>query len=183
LQKGINTTDEQAVREEIADVDLLLTDTSVLLHGIDVTEAIKREEIGMASSTIGMFASARSAMVRIMRKIAAEKMSEGIIVVTEGRDMATTVFPHAAVKVFLTAEPAVRAKRRLEQAQQRGETHLSFEQVLADTIKRDKQDTEREISPLAKEPEKTGYGVIDSSFLTAAETIEWILAIIKQKGL
>ncbi len=183
LQKGLDTNDEIAVSSELQDVQLRLTDGRVFLHDEDVTEQIKSQEVGMAASNVGVFAAARSTMVRIMREIAAEKTKNGTIVVTEGRDMATTVFPHAGVKIFLTASPEVRAKRRLAQAQANGELGLSFKQVLSDTIKRDKQDSERKISPLAREPENVGYTIIDSSGLSEDQTIAHLLGIVKEKGL
>ena len=179
LQKNINTKDEAAVETEIHDVQIVLpADGRVILQGIDVTEQLKQEVVGMAASNVGVFSAVRSTMVRIMREIAAEKIKEGIIVITEGRDMATTVFPDAKYKIFLTASPQIRAKRRLAQAHSRGEQHLTIDKVLADTVKRDQQDSSRAISPLAKDPEKLGYTVVDDSEMTEQESITRLLSLV-----
>ena len=86
--------------------------------------------------------------------------------------------PRADLKVFLTASPKIRAQRRLEQIKQRGEKE-DFETVLKDVMKRDKQDSEREIDPLVKKPEDFGYFVLDDSNLSETETINTIIAKIK----
>ncbi len=98
-------------------------------------------------------------------------------VVMDGRDIGTVVLPNAQVKIFLTASPEERAKRRYEELTQKGEK-VSYEKVLQDMIARDKQDSERAIAPLRPAPDAVK---LDTSGNTIEQSIAEILAIVRRK--
>ena len=99
-------------------------------------------------------------------------------VVMDGRDIGTVVLPNAQVKIFLTARPEERAKRRYEELTQKGEKVISYEKVLQDMIARDKQDSERAIAPLKPAPDAVK---LDTSGNTIEQSIAEILAIVRRK--
>ena len=103
------------------------------------------------------------------------KVSQGKKVIMEGRDIGTVVFPNANVKIYLDATPEERAKRRVQQNQEKGITS-SYEEILESIINRDKKDMTREVAPL-KRAEDAIY--IDSSNMSIEETVEEIIKIIK----
>ena len=116
---------------------------TVLLNGEDVSDAIRTAEIDKAVSPASAAPSVRTAMVDEQRRIGAS----GDYVV-EGRDIGTTVFPDAEVKVFLTASDEERAHRRVRQNADRGVGSIDYAEVLADIIRRDEYDSSRAASPL-----------------------------------
>jgi CMP/dCMP kinase len=122
---------------EIADAADIRLGDRVLLDGRDVTDAIRSPEVTEAASRVSADPGVRTALVRKQRALLAEGDW-----VAEGRDIGTVVCPDAEVKVFLTASPEVRARRRAEQ------TGEDYETVLADQAVRDRRDSEREHSPL-----------------------------------
>lgn len=152
-----------------------LKEKKVFLDGKDVTEAIKDQNIAYESSKIAEIAQVRERMVKLQRNIGEREINKGKIVVAEGRDTGTKVFPNAKLKVFLTADSKVRAERRLEQLKIRGVSTSTFEKTLKEVKNRDKRDTQRKIDPLVSNPKKYGYFVLDNSDLTEDETLEAIL--------
>jgi cytidylate kinase len=113
-----------------------------LLDGEDVTDELRRPDVGQAASTVATLPTVRQALVDKLRQYG----SHGGIVM-EGRDIQTVVFPHAEIKVFLLASAEVRARRRWQELLARGE-HAEYRQVLGEVVARDTQDTERADSPL-----------------------------------
>ncbi len=114
----------------------------ILLRGDSVTEAIRVEEIGMKASKIAVLPRVREALLARQRAFA---RSPGLV--ADGRDMGTTVFPQAQLKIFMTASCEERAKRRYNQLKQKG-IHVSLADLVADLTARDEQDTNRSVSPL-----------------------------------
>ena len=103
--------------------------------------------------------------------------SEGGRVIMDGRDIGTTVFPHAELKVFMTAEDQVRAQRRFDEMVSKGETPV-FEEVLKNLLERDYIDSHRETSPLARAAD--AY-VMDNTHMTLHEELVWVLGVIQGK--
>jgi cytidylate kinase len=124
----------------------------MMLGGEDVSQAIRTPEIGLGASQVSAHPEVRAALLELQR----QQGTDGGVVL-EGRDIGTVVFPDAEVKFFLTATPAVRARRR--HAELGDKTH-TFEQTLADTVRRDKQDIERAHAPLKQASDAI---VVDSS--------------------
>ena len=114
----------------------------MLMNGMDVTGDIRTPEISQKASLISAHAVVRDMLLDMQRN-----MAEEYDVVMDGRDIGSVVLPKATVKIFLTASPEVRAKRRYQELLEKGQK-ASYEQVLMDVQQRDYQDTHRDIAPL-----------------------------------
>jgi CMP/dCMP kinase len=159
-------------------INIEFNDDKVFLNGRDVTSSIKDTDIASSSSKVALIPQVRKDMLRKQQDMAKKAIEEGKIVVAEGRDTGTVVFPDAKLKVFLTATPEVRAKRRLEQLEAQG-AKQTFETTLKEVKERDKRDKERKADPLVSDPKKFGYFVLDNSKLSEKETLEIIIKKLK----
>lgn len=182
LRKNVDLTLEDAVLAVLPEIKIDLIDEGVFLNGEDVTEVIKKPEVADSSSVVSVYQKVREEMVGLQQRIAQREIERGKIIIAEGRDTGTKVFPDAEVKIYLTANPEVRAKRRYEQYKQKG-VETDFAEVLRETLERDKRDTERRVDPLVKNPKDFGYGVVDNSYQSESETIDIIVGKIKEKGI
>lgn len=97
--------------------------------------------------------------------------------VMDGRDIGTTVFPDAELKIFMTADPEVRARRRADEMAAKGET-VDIQDVLKNLLERDFIDSHREVSPLTQAPDAV---VLDNSHMTFDQQMDWVLAILKER--
>lgn len=159
LQQGGAASDRAAAIEvELGD--------RVMADGQDVTEAIRAPEVSEAASRVATNPKVREALVAKQREL----MSTGDWV-AEGRDIGTVVVPDAAVKVFLTADPAERARRRA------AELGTDLETVQRDQALRDAQDTDREFSPLKPAPDSRE---LDSSGLDIDQVVDAIVAMVDE---
>ena len=141
--------------------------TTVIVNGEDVSWTIRTEKISDLASKVATFAEVRKILVEKQQKIAASQN-----VVMEGRDITFRVLPEAQLKIFLTANEVVRAKRRQFQLQIRG-IPIEFEEVYQELLERDQRDTQRETDPLTITP---GAWVIDSSDLSIDQVVDIIVA-------
>jgi len=154
-----------AASERADELDIRLGD-SVVVNGEDVTEAIRTPEVSEAASKVATNPKVREALVKKQRELLANGDW-----VAEGRDIGTVVVPDAAVKVFLSASPEERARRRA------AELGTDVETVLRDQALRDAQDMEREHSPLMAAP---GAVELDTSGLSIDEVVDRIVELVKQ---
>jgi cytidylate kinase len=138
----------------------------VVANGEDVTEAIRTPEVSEAASRVATDPSVREALVRKQREL----LSDGDWVV-EGRDIGTVVAPDADVKVFLTASPEERARRRA------AELGTDADTVMRDQALRDAQDMDREHSPLKRAP---GAALLDTSGLSVDEVVQRVVELVEQ---
>jgi cytidylate kinase len=141
----------------------------VMLDGVDVTEALRDPAVSEMSSVVSVIPEVRREMVRRQREMA--DRTGGVI---EGRDIGTVVFPDATLKVFLTAEPEVRAKRRFDELLRRGVV-VRWEDVLAEQRERDRRDSTRPDSPLRP---AEGAVIVDTSRLTLPEVVDAVVALL-----
>lgn len=146
----------------------------VLIGGVDVTDAIRTAEIDRAVSPVSAAPSVRAALVDQQRRIG----RAGDYVV-EGRDIGTTVFPEAEVKVFLTASAEERAHRRVRQNVDRGVGSIDYDEVLADIRRRDDYDSSRATSPLRPADDAVQ---LDSTGHYIEEIIREIVSLACAKG-
>lgn len=135
----------------------------VWLGGEDVTAAIRHPDISRGASRVSRHPEVRQALQGLQRRLG----SEGLVV-AEGRDMGTTVFPDALVKLYLTASDEERARRRWEELRHQPDAP-SLAGVLAEQRERDRQDRERAVSPLRRAPDAV---VVDSTDLSLAQVIQ-----------
>lgn len=144
----------------------------IYLNGEDVSEEIRLPEISMAASAVSAVPEVRAALLEMQRKIAGENN-----VIMDGRDIGTVVLPDAQVKIFLTAAPEIRAKRRYDELCAKG-VQTTFEEVLADLNKRDYDDSHRAVAPLKQAEDAI---LADTSGLDFEQSCELVCNIIKEK--
>ncbi len=143
-----------------------------LIGGEDVTGLIRTPEISMATSTISKVAGVRRAMVARQQALARQQS-----MLLDGRDIGTKVLPDATVKIYLTASAEVRAKRRFDELQRKGDPS-TYEEVLADVIRRDEQDMTRAVDPLRPAEDAQ---LLDSSELTQEQVVCDIVRRVRMK--
>lgn len=144
----------------------------IFIGNENVSEKIRTPEASASSSDISAIPRVREILVSLQRKLA-----EGKDVIMDGRDIGTHVFPDAEVKIFLTAAPETRAKRRFLELSEKG-VETTFEEVLAGVIERDRNDSTRKASPLKKAEDAI---VLDTSDLTFDLSVKAVLDIIKKE--
>ena len=130
----------------------------IYLNGEDVSTAIRTEEVSMAASAVGANPEVRAFLLELQRG-----MTKTQNVLMDGRDIGTVVLPDATVKIFLTAAPEARARRRWLEYQQKG-MEVAFEDVLADVKQRDYQDTHRAAAPLKQAEDAVLLDTSDLNF-------------------
>lgn len=176
LQRGIDPQDEAAVsslcQSGQLDIDIRFEGgrQSTWLNGLNVDQAIRSQEAGSAASTVSRYRAVRQYLVRQQQAIA---KSQDMII--DGRDIGTVVLPQAKAKIFLTASPETRARRRFEQIRDK-EPGVSYEAVLSELIARDKQDQERNVDPLRQAEDAVR---LDTSSLSFDESVQAILRIVE----
>ena len=138
----------------------------VTLNGVNIEKKIRTMEVSNLVSPVAAIPQVRQAMVEQQQKLGAEK---GIIM--DGRDIGTTVFPDAELKIFVTASPEVRANRRVAELLAKGD-NVTFEEVLENVKSRDEIDQNREESPLRKADDAL---LLDNSDMTIKEQDEWLM--------
>ena len=147
----------------------------IWLDGADVTAAVRTEETGSLASTVAALPAVREALLDLQKSF---RKTPGLV--ADGRDMGTQVFPDAAVKVFLTASPEERAKRRYKQLKDKG-IGVSLSALSRDIADRDRRDSERAVAPLR--PADDAY-VLDSSDMTiedvTLEVLDRVTAIVAE---
>ena len=174
IASGVDLSDEKSLGEMAETMDIRLsTDGKVFLNQIDVTEAIRKEDISVGASKVSVFANVRKAMVRRQQKMAEAK---GFIV--DGRDIGTVVLPDAEVKIFQTASVVSRAKRRHIENQSKG-LASDFELLKSEIEQRDFQDTHRKESPLKKAEDAIE---IDTSEMTVEQVVNKIISLIAERS-
>lgn len=173
LRAGIDPADADAVADVAETVQLSVGDDLANLVGEDVSVEIRSDEVTRAVSAVSAVPAVRTRLVALQRDLAAG--SGGVVV--EGRDIGTVVLPEADVKVFLTASPETRARRRNEQNVAAGLPD-DYPGVLADVRRRDHLDSTREMSPLRAADDAV---LVDTSDMTEAEVIARLQQLIKQR--
>ena len=146
----------------------------VLLDDRDVTALIRTPEVTQAAAQVSRVPEVRQKLVALQRQAA-----HGKGVVMEGRDIGTVVFPNAPLKIFLEADPAERARRRLDQEQAEGR-RASLTTTAEEIQQRDQLDAARKISPLVPAADAVR---IDSTYLSADEALQRILNLARERGL
>ncbi|MEN8352395.1 MULTISPECIES: (d)CMP kinase [Acinetobacter] len=149
-----------------------LDGTQVLLDGEDVTQTIRTERVGEYASKVAAVPELRTALLARQHAFA---QAPGLV--ADGRDMATSIFPNAQAKIYLTASAESRAQRRVKQLQGMG-LDAKISDILANIQARDKRDMERTVAPL--KPAEDAY-IIDSSELNIDEVFALMTAYVDQK--
>ena len=174
---GIGPKDADGIRRCLDDVNIEIRHEEdgvqhMILNGQDVTGEIRTPEMSRYASGVSAQKCVREYLLDMQRRFSRKHN-----VVMDGRDIGTVVLPNAQVKIFLTASPEERAKRRYEELTQKGEK-VSYEKVLQDMIARDKQDSERTIAPLKQAADAV---LLDTSDDTVKQSVDAILTIVRRK--
>jgi cytidylate kinase len=176
-RQGVAWTDEPAVALVAGRLDLQFRwrdgSNHVLLGGEDVSEAIRTPEISQGASLVSALPQVRSALLDLHRGL-----GEQGDLIAEGRDIGTVVFPHADLKIFLTARPEVRAMRRHQEWRNAG-IDSSYEGALEALKQRDARDRGRSVAPL--EPASDSI-LVDTSELSIAEVVSQALELVRRAG-
>ena len=176
IQNGINIEDKDKIIASLENIKIDMENNNgeqlIFLNGEDVTTKIRTPEVTKIVSEVSSIKEVRFAMVEVQRNLA-----NGKDVIMEGRDITTYVFPNADVKIYMDADENERAKRRYKEMIEKG-MEISFEEVLENIQKRDKNDKEKEIGAL-KIAEDAIY--VDTTYLTIEKVEEKIEEIINEK--
>lgn len=154
------------------DLQFVEGEQRILLNGEDVSEAIRLPEASAAASAVSALPEVRAYLLEQQRSLARQ-----YDVIMDGRDIGTVVLPHATIKIYLTAAPEERARRRWLQQRSKG-IEESYEEVLAAVKKRDYDDSHRAAAPLCRAEDAW---LCDSTHLDFEETVAAMLAYIRQK--
>ncbi len=174
---GIHPKDADGVNKYIDEITVEIEydeegKQHMILNTLDVTDDIRTPEISQGASLVSAHAVVREMLLDMQRDLARKHN-----VVMDGRDIGTVVLPKATVKIFLTASPEVRAKRRCAEQEAKG-IPSKFEQVLKEINQRDYQDTHREIAPLKMARDSVK---LDTSDMTIEEVVDAMKKIIGEK--
>ena len=176
LKEGISPADENAVTELCGRIRLSVAHgengQQTMVDGVDVSAHLRTEEVSMAASTVAKHAGVRRAMVSIQQRLAAETD-----MLLDGRDIGTRVLPDATVKIYLTASPEERARRRYEELKAKGASD-TYEQVLEDLKQRDAQDMNRAVDPLRPAEDAV---IVDTTEMNFEQVVAHIIGIVKEK--
>lgn len=186
LKKGVDFTGRTVAEKEKREKEILDLigefeldvvyengEQKVKVFGEDYTPFIRTPEVSMAASYVAVIPAVRLKMVELQRRI-----SEKTNVVMDGRDIGTYVLPNAKVKIFITASPVARARRRHIELIEKGNKDITFEEVYNDMVARDKNDSERSFAPLTR---ANDAALLDTTDINLEESIEAVRQIIMDK--
>ena len=176
LRQGVDPHDAPAVEALLPHIQVELAYTpegqKMLLNGEDVTGLIRTPEVSMATSACSAIPAVRAYLLQLQRDLA-EKNN----VLMDGRDIGTVVLPGADVKIFLTASPEDRARRRFDELRKRGQ-EADYDTVLRDIILRDEHDTRRSAAPLRQAEDAL---LVDTTGNSLDESLDVLLETIKER--
>jgi cytidylate kinase len=170
LRAGTKLTDEAALAGQAVSLDVSFQDGAIVLDGQDATDAIRGEDVSAAASQVAVHPAVRTALFGRQR---AFRRPPGLV--ADGRDMGTVVFPDARVKVFVTASPEERARRRYKQLIAKG-ISITMESLLRDIRERDARDAGRAAAPLVPASDAV---ILDTTDLTIEAAIGRVLGLYR----
>jgi cytidylate kinase len=167
---GVALDDGAQLARVAGGLDVAFADGTVWLEGDDVTDPIRAEAVSTAASKVAVHAPVRTALFALQRSF---RRPPGLV--ADGRDMGTVVFPDALVKVYVTASPEERARRRYKQLIAKGNS-ITIESLLRDIRERDARDAGRAAAPLKPAADAV---LLDTTELTIEEAIDRVLALCR----
>lgn len=172
LNNSVSSADEQAVADMLKTTEIDFMNSTIYLDGKDVSGLIRTNEISMEASNISKLGCVREKVNHLNKFLASTKN-----VIMEGRDIGTNVITDAEVKIFMTANPEVRAKRRYNQLLEQGK-EANLDEIINEIEKRDYQDSHRELNPLKQADDAV---LLDTSDMTFDENVDAVSEIINAK--
>lgn len=176
-EAGADPSDPEQVAPLLEDLDLRMDYGGdgvqrMYLSGRDVTETIRENEVSALASQVAALPAVREFLLEFQRKQAREHD-----VVMDGRDIGTVVLPQAGVKIFLTAAPEARARRRTAELLQRGQD-ADFDEILREIRQRDQQDENRPVAPLRQAEDAA---LLDTTNLDLKGSLEALLTLVRER--
>ena len=175
-KKDIDPRDAQAVSALLPDISIEVAYDNgmqkVYLNGEDLGDRIRTPEMSMYASAVSAIPAVRAFLLETQKDIARKNS-----VIMDGRDIGTVILPNADVKIYLTASPECRAKRRYDELTAKGQS-VRFEDVLAEMNQRDAQDSGREIAPAKAADDAV---LLDNSDLSFEESVDAVIRLIEEK--
>ncbi len=166
LRLGIAMEENEELQKMLDDTDVDFEKERIYLDGEDVSDLIRTQEISKAASDCSAFATVREKLVELQRA-----MGERKSIIMDGRDIGTVVLKDSKQKFYLTATAEERAMRRYLELREKGSAE-GYEQVLEDVIKRDYNDSHRDVSPLRQAEDAV---LIDSTNMTVEQVVDFII--------
>ena len=177
LRSGIDPKDEASVTAALPlftlELQFVNGKQTILLNGEDVGDSIRTPEVSMAASAVSAIGSVREYLLNTQRDTAKKNS-----VIMDGRDIGTVILPNAEIKIFLTASPEARAKRRYDELIAKGQT-VTYEKVYSEMVERDTNDSTRALAPCVPAEDAI---MLDNSNITAEETVDAVLKIVKKNS-
>lgn len=173
LDRGIPLDDSAGLAELAEAITIEFRDGRVVVDGRDVSTEIRTDRITQATRPVADAPPVREAMKRVQRR-----MAEGMDVVTEGRDQGSVVFPAAALKVFLTASPEERARRRHQEEAARG-NGVALAEILAAQSQRDEGDRTRAVGAMKPADDAV---IVETDGLVAEDVVNRLVAMIEERS-
>ncbi len=175
LEQGISIHDKESVTGVLPEIDVDLEyrdgEQRVLVSGADVTSRLRTQEVGEAASVTSAYPEVRDKLLELQRTLA-----DKYDVVMDGRDIGTVVLPDADLKIYLTADSRIRARRRCDELTAKGEKAV-FSEILKEVEERDYRDMHRETAPLKKAEDAVE---VDTSYMNVQEVEDCIAGMIQE---
>jgi cytidylate kinase len=168
FHQGISWQDSAALEVLARELDIRFEQGRIYLGSADISEAVRTEEMSRGASEVAVHPAVRSALTGLQRSF---RRLPGLV--ADGRDMATVIFPDAAIKIYLTASAQIRAERRYKQLMEKG-IRASLSEILQDLQQRDARDEQRQVAPLQKSSDAV---LLETSRLTIDEAVQAVLAV------
>ncbi|MCG7343016.1 (d)CMP kinase [Sporosarcina sp. ACRSL] len=176
IQSGIDMDSDEALADLLVNTEILLIPDNggqaVHVDGVDCSNEIRSQEVTAAVSKVAAHSTVRKMMVDKQRKLA-----YGTGVVMDGRDIGTEVLPDADLKIFMTASVDERAERRFQENEKRG-IHSSLDRLKEEIEKRDRADSEREVSPLKKAEDAI---LVDTTSMSIDEVVDKVIKLAEER--
>lgn len=173
---GIDPTDREKVKARLDEINVTITygdgQQHIFLNGEDVSEAIRQNEISMYASHVSAIPEVRSHLLALQRQLARSNS-----VIMDGRDIGTVILPDADLKVYITATAENRAKRRYDELVEKGQ-NVTYDEVLNDMIKRDKNDSSRDIAPAVAADDAV---IFDNTGYRLEQSVDYIMNLIARR--
>lgn len=177
LRENIDPEDDKAVKHALEEIHVEMKPEndrlSVFLNGEDVSEEIRQMPVTGLVSRVSAIPAVRHKLVALQQQMGLRQN-----IVMDGRDIGTVVFPHASLKIFMTADAGIRTQRRYKELQERG-LNVSLEEIRKNLQKRDLEDSTRKEGPLLKAPDAV---ILDNSHMSREEQLDWVMKKVKEKS-
>ncbi|MFN4063060.1 MAG: (d)CMP kinase, partial [Parazoarcus communis] len=174
LRDGVDLDDETGVAALAAALPARFDGDRVLLGDEDVSDEIRDEAVSVGASRVAVLPAVRAALFGRQRDY---RCGPGLV--AEGRDIGSTIFPDAPVKVFLTASPEARAQRRYKQLKEKG-LPANMESLMQDLRERDARDAARAVAPLQQQPDAV---LLDTTSMDVDAAVAFVLDLVRDRGL